>query len=200
MEADAIGIRSAEGEVLVRRASCSATGMKIASAPTFLVAIDSSITNPASTGTCTCTVRRRGVIGRIADSTMPDLAMAALTTRAAAMMMTTSSEKPSKALRAGTTPIATPTTRAAMATRSYGSRPQTKQATVQAISAKESPWSTVIGSTGPGPSLVPAIPWAGLPSREGDRWRSGSCTPVDVLDKQCRLSYLTGRPSAGDQS
>ncbi len=124
IEADAIGISSADGAVLMRQASCSTTGMKIASAPRFLVAIDSSITDSTSTGTCT--VRRHGVICRIAASMRPDLAMAALTAKAAAMMMTTSSKKPFKVLRAGTTPIATPTTRAAMATKSSGWRSQMK--------------------------------------------------------------------------
>jgi len=116
--ANAIGISSEDGEVLVLRASCSATGMKIASAPTFLVTIDSISTRATSTGTWTSTVRRRGVIGRIMASTMPERAIAALTTRAAAMMMTTSSEKPSNARCAGTTPISTPTSSAAIATRS----------------------------------------------------------------------------------
>ena len=49
-EAAAIGISSEEGEVLWRRASWSAIGMKIASAPTFFVAIESSSTQPDSTG------------------------------------------------------------------------------------------------------------------------------------------------------
>ena len=74
------------------------------------------------------------MIGRIAASTTPERAIAALTTRAAAIMMTTSSENPSNALAAGTTPISTPTVKAANATKSYGSRPQMKQPMVAAIS------------------------------------------------------------------
>ena len=118
IEAAAIGISSAEAGVLLRRASCSASGMKMASAPTFLVTIESSIVHPTSAGTCTLVLRKCGVSGRIAASTTPDRAIAALTTRAAAMMITTSSENPSNAWLAGTIPMAIPTTSAAMATRS----------------------------------------------------------------------------------
>ena len=53
-----------------------------------------------------------------AISTMPDLAKAAETTRAQAMITVTSLEKPSKAASAGMTPIASPATKAAKATRS----------------------------------------------------------------------------------
>ena len=49
---------------------------------------------------------------------MPDLAKAALTTRAAAMITVMSLEKPSKACLAGTTPMATPASSAQTATTS----------------------------------------------------------------------------------
>ena len=117
-DAAAMGISRAEGAVLCRRASCSATGMKMASAPTFLVTMESRVTHTTSTGTCVCTVRSRGMTGRISDSTRPERPMAALTTRAAAMITTTSSEKPSNALAAGTMPSRMPASRAVMATRS----------------------------------------------------------------------------------
>ncbi len=55
-EAKDIGIRRSEAGVPVLRPSWSATGMKIASAPMFLVKTDRPITAPASAGTC-----RRGV-------------------------------------------------------------------------------------------------------------------------------------------
>lgn len=141
IDADAIGISSEDGDVPVRRASCIAAGMRIAGAPTFLLALGSAITRPTSTGTCTPTVGSRGVIGRIAASTIPERAIPALTTRAAAMMMTPSSEKPSNALCAGTTP----TSSAATDTRSHGSLPHTKHPTVPATSAKDSSWSSAIG-------------------------------------------------------
>ena len=96
-DAKAIGISNAEGEVLWRRATCMAIGMKIASAPTFLVTIDRTSTQPASAGTWMAVVRRRGNIGRIMASTTPERAMPLLTTSAAPTMMMISSEKPSKA-------------------------------------------------------------------------------------------------------
>ncbi|MNV95163.1 hypothetical protein D3C71_1900270 [compost metagenome] len=51
MAPKAIGISSREGAEPVRRATCRATGIMIASAPTFLVAMDSRVTTPVSTGT-----------------------------------------------------------------------------------------------------------------------------------------------------
>ena len=80
----------------------------MASAPTFLLAIDSSAVAAASTGTWVCSVFSRESSGRSASSTTPLRSNAALTTSAAAMITTTSLLKPSKALAAGTTPISTP--------------------------------------------------------------------------------------------
>ena len=62
---------------LVAPASCSATGMKIASAPTFLVTIDSSMQRrrPAP-APAIAVVRSFGAIGRIAASTTPERAIA----------------------------------------------------------------------------------------------------------------------------
>ncbi len=92
--------------------------MKMASAPTFLVTIESRSTQPDRTGTCTGVVRSRGRIGRIIASITPERAMQALTTRAAATMMMMSSENPSKACFSGTIPIAMPISSAASAIRS----------------------------------------------------------------------------------
>ncbi len=117
-EAKAMGISSAEAGVPVRRASCIATGRKIASAPTFLQNTDSSPTEATSTGTCVWGVRRRRSTLAISVSITPERAMAALTIRAAPTMMTMSSEKPSKAWRAGTSPVTTEANSAISATRS----------------------------------------------------------------------------------
>ena len=57
-EANAIGINRAEGDDPVRRANCSATGMKMASAPMFLVNTDISATAPARMGTWVRSVLR----------------------------------------------------------------------------------------------------------------------------------------------
>ena len=51
MAPKAMGISNREGEDPVRRATCRATGIMIASAPTFLVAMDRRVTTPVSTGT-----------------------------------------------------------------------------------------------------------------------------------------------------
>ncbi len=117
-EADAIGMSSREGAVPVRRARRWATGIRMARAPTFLLAMDSSAVAAASTGTWLLSLVSRERIGRSATSTIPLRAKAALTTRAMAMITTTSSLKPSKARLAGMTPIRTPASRAPSATRS----------------------------------------------------------------------------------
>ena len=139
-----MGMSRAEGGVPVRRASCKATGIRIASAPTFFDTMESSITAPAMAVTWVCTVRSRGSSGRIRPSTAPERAMASLTTRAAAMMTTISLAKPSNARSGGTMPISSPTSRAASATRSYARLPQTKKAMVAPISPKASAWCKVI--------------------------------------------------------
>ena len=81
-EPKAIGISRLDGEVPVRRASWNAIGIMIARAPTFLTKADSSVTTPTSTRICRCTVTRCGASGAINRSAMPDLATAALTSRA----------------------------------------------------------------------------------------------------------------------
>ncbi len=55
-EPNAIGMSSLDADVPVRRASWSATGMKIAGAPTFLLTIDITVTATTSAGTCACSV------------------------------------------------------------------------------------------------------------------------------------------------
>ena len=50
-EAKESGIRNSDGERLLRRATCTAAGMKIASAPIFLTKAESSTTQPTSTPT-----------------------------------------------------------------------------------------------------------------------------------------------------
>ena len=117
-EAKAIGISRAEGGVPVRRASCKATGMKMASAPIFFVTTEAAMTAATSAGTCVLTLVRCGSSGRIRHSTAPDRATAALTSSAEATMMTMSSLKPVKAASAGTMPVTRPASRASIATRS----------------------------------------------------------------------------------
>ena len=51
MAPKAIGMSRREGEEPVRRDSCSATGIRIAKAPTFLVAVESRVTAAVKTGT-----------------------------------------------------------------------------------------------------------------------------------------------------
>jgi hypothetical protein len=112
------GMRSCEGEVPERFANCSATGISIASAPTFLMNVESTMTANTSTKTCERVVLRYGASGRITISVMPDLATAALTTSAEATMITTSSLKPEKASLGGTIPQKTEATSASIATTS----------------------------------------------------------------------------------
>ncbi len=117
-EAKDIGMSSRPGDTPVRRAIWSATGIIIASAPTFLVTIEMSMVMMTSTGTCACSVLSLGRSGRIAASTTPERAIAALTTSAAPMIITISFENPSNARLAGTTPISTPASSTPSDTRS----------------------------------------------------------------------------------
>jgi hypothetical protein len=55
-EPKAMGIRSREGEVPVRRAIWKATGIIMASAPMFFTKAESTVTAPTSTTTCICTL------------------------------------------------------------------------------------------------------------------------------------------------
>jgi hypothetical protein len=114
----AIGIRMDEDDVPVVRDTRRATGMRIASAPTFLVSIDSKAVAPEKAATCVGTVRRRDNKGRRRSSATPDLATAALITSAEAMITTTSLVNPEKACLAGTTPTMIPARSALKATRS----------------------------------------------------------------------------------
>ena len=54
-----------EGEVLVRLAVCSAIGIRMARAPTFLVAMDRRAVTPASTGTYSFSVSVTGCGGNV---------------------------------------------------------------------------------------------------------------------------------------
>ena len=97
-----------DGVASVRRAVCSATGIRIARAPTFLVIIDRSATATVNIGASADSRFTRASSGRSSASISPLRAKAALTTRAVAMITTTSFLKPSNADFAGTTPISTP--------------------------------------------------------------------------------------------
>ena len=103
---------------MVRFDSCSATGIRIARAPTFLVGMDSSAVAPAITGTRLAADFRRASRGRSVSSINPDRATAELVISAQAMITTTSLVKPVKAALAGTTPTAIPARSAPTATRS----------------------------------------------------------------------------------
>src|SRR5437763_15140809 len=96
-DAKASGIRNSEGERSLRRATWNATGIKIASAPTFFTKAERPATQAASTPTCKEGDRNRGVSQRTRTSTAPDRPIAALTTRAPAISGTTGFENPEKA-------------------------------------------------------------------------------------------------------
>ena len=117
-EPDASGIRTRDAGFSVRRATCSAIGMKIASAPMFFMNADRAVTAETSTATCMLLVRIRGTSGFIRVSTRPDRPIAALTTRAEPTMMTMSSLKPRNASSGLTMPQTTEVSNASRATRS----------------------------------------------------------------------------------
>ena len=113
-EPNASGISSWEGGVPSRLAMWKATGRRIASAPTFLMKVDMSVTASPRTNTCVRTDLKYGLSGRNASSATPERATAALT----ATMTTTSSLKPENAFSADTIPTITAADNASMATRS----------------------------------------------------------------------------------
>ncbi|MNC87985.1 hypothetical protein D3C83_37650 [compost metagenome] len=114
----ASGIRTKWALVLCRRASWTATGSMIASAPMFFMNADISATAPPSTAIWREGVLRLPATGRISASTTPERDIPALTTSAEATMMTMSSANPEKAALAGINPITTPATSPASATMS----------------------------------------------------------------------------------
>ncbi len=83
----------------------------MARAPTFLVTIDSPVTETTSAGTRVPVVRKRLSAGCSTRSITPERPMAALITSAEPMITTISLEKPSKAFLGGTTPRTIPASR-----------------------------------------------------------------------------------------
>ena len=96
-DAKASGIRNSEGDRSLRRATWKATGIKIASAPTFFTKAERAVTQATRTPTCREDDRNSGVSQRTMTSTAPDRAIAALTISAPAISGTTGFEKPENA-------------------------------------------------------------------------------------------------------
>ena len=117
-EMNAIGISSAEAEESLPRPMRIATGIIVASAPTFFVTIANSPVTAVRTGTCVRGVVRRAAIGRSSGSITWLRLIAALTTSAEAMMMTTSLANPSNAALGATSPSTTAAARTTRLTRS----------------------------------------------------------------------------------
>jgi len=134
-EPKASGISTREAGFWLRRATCTAIGMKIASAPTFLMNAESTVTAETSTATCMALVCIRGTSGFISVSITPDRPIAALTTRAEATMITMSSLKPRKASAGLTMPQAIDANSASKATRSYRTRSHTSRPIVPRMMA-----------------------------------------------------------------
>src|SRR5438874_12469428 len=96
-EAKASGIRNSEGDRSLRPATWKATGIKIASAPTFFTKAEREATQATSTPTCKEEERNNGVSQRTRISTAPEREIAALTISAPPISGTTGLEKPEKA-------------------------------------------------------------------------------------------------------
>ena len=96
-DAKASGIRNSEGDRSLRRATWKATGIKIASAPTFFTKAERAVTQATRTPTCREDDRNSGVNQRTRTSTAPDRAIAALTISAPPISGTTGFEKPENA-------------------------------------------------------------------------------------------------------
>jgi hypothetical protein len=117
-EPKASGINSSEGERSARRAACIATGRKIASAPTFFISAESTVTPAVRTPTMRSRERISGAATWRARSTIPDLPIAALTTSTEAMSGSSGLPNPENAFCCGTTPAATAASSANSATTS----------------------------------------------------------------------------------
>ena len=117
-DANAIGIRNVDGEVLERRANWNAIGIMMASAPMFFTKADSNATTMTSSASWARTEPTFGAYRWIANSMMPLRATPALTSKALPTMMTMSSLKPANASLGSTTPRATAANNASAATRS----------------------------------------------------------------------------------
>ena len=117
-EPKAMGISSMDVDVPLRRATWTAIGRKIASAPMFFMKADRTVTPAVSVATRAPVVLSPGSRRRTTRPITPDLPTAALSTSAEATMTTTWSPKPAKALPGGTTPEAVAVSRPSSATRS----------------------------------------------------------------------------------
>ena len=117
-EAKAMGINTRCELLRWRRASCAATGMKIARAPMFFIRADITATVPPRKAIWRPGVFRWGATGRTRTSTTPERATPALTTRAEPIMITISSANPLNAFSAGTRPVKTAASSARTATTS----------------------------------------------------------------------------------
>ena len=198
-EMNDIGISSADTELPSCRPTLIAVGIRIVSAPTFLVTIDNRAVAPVMAGTCVVSVVSFLSPGASVASTTPDRAIPALTTSAAAMMTTTSLVKPLNASFTGTMPIAIATHSATSDTVSYRNRPQAKVAMVKPMSEKER-----ICGCGQADGLANASPrsirsWWVCASGDAafcvlPRWREPrnagtACMPLDPRRRGVRQSY-----------
>ncbi len=150
-DANAIGIRKADGEALERLANWKAMGIMIASAPMFFTKADRTATTTTSRTSCARTEERFGAKRYTPNSIIPLRATPALTRSALPTIMTMSSLNPLKALSSGTTPTARASRSESAATTSYRKRPQMNAAIITAMTPTERICGHVIGGA---PSLL----------------------------------------------
>jgi len=107
-----MGIRNTDGLEPLRRASCPAAGIMIASAPTFLISPDATPTEVVSSISCELTRFSRCETSARARSITPERCTDADSTSADPTMMTISSENPENASAGLTIPSARPAIKA----------------------------------------------------------------------------------------
>ena len=192
MDAKARGMRTRPGGNPRRAATCNATGMSSARAPTLFMKPESTAAMPASAATVRVSPADDGTMRRTRASTAPEFSSPLLSTRTQATVITAGWPNPRNASRDGTSPASTQASRAPAATMSCRQRPHRNIATVAARMPRMRSCSVVSAhlrllaqplfraSQGLSPSLPPGVPvriQAGRSRMCTSRRGSGISTP-----------------------
>ena len=118
IEPKASGIRTRPGGICWREATCSASGISSASAPTLFMNPESKAASAVSAAIVSVGPASVGMTARASASTAPELCRPWLSTSTQATVMTAGWPKPAKASKAGTRPPSTAASSAPTATMS----------------------------------------------------------------------------------
>src|SRR5258708_17664060 len=142
-DANDIGMSSSDIDRFACRASCMATGRKIASAPMFFMTADRNATQVTRKATCAVAEVRYGRRGRSAAWISPELRTAVLRTSADAISGKSEFLNPSNAFSTGMMPAASAVRSVSRATRSKRSRSQRNRTSMPPMMARQRAWGRV---------------------------------------------------------